>query len=73
MYLEVGEWRREFPTKYYEVYEMGYGYRAGNYIFDELINQINLLKKENERLKEENLELKKAATTSFSEVLKQGD
>lgn len=69
----MGEWRREFPDKYYEVDEMGYGYRPGNYIFDELINQINLLKKENERLKEENLELKKAATTSFSEVLKQGD
>ena len=51
----MGEWRREFPDKYYEVDEMGYGYRPGNYIFDELINQINLLKKENERLKEENL------------------
>ena len=53
----MGDWRREFPNKYYEVDDMGYGYRAGNYIFEELLNQIKQLKAENEKLKEENEKL----------------
>ena len=40
----MGEWRREFPDKYYEEDKMA---SAGNYILDELIRQIDVLKKEN--------------------------
>jgi len=64
------EWRREFPDKYYEEDKMG---SAGNYILDELIRQINLLRKENERLTKENLALKEKSSSSFAEVLKQGN
>tara|TARA_R100001594_G_scaffold15475_8_gene32458 strand:+ start:6707 stop:6904 length:198 start_codon:yes stop_codon:yes gene_type:complete len=64
------EWRREFPDKYYEEDKMA---SAGNYILDELIKQINLLRKENERLTKENLELKEKSSSSFAEVLKQGN
>ena len=46
---------------------------AGNYILDELIKQINLLRKENERLTKENLELQEKSSSSFAEVLKQGN
>ena len=69
----MGNWRREFPDKYYEVDDMGYGYRAGNYIFEELLNQIKQLKAENEKLKEENEKLKNKEESSFSEILKQGN
>jgi len=46
---------------------------AGNHILDELIKQINLLRKENARLTKENLELKEKSSSSFAEVLKQGN
>ena len=57
------EWRREFPDKYYEEDKMA---SACNYILDELIRQIDVLKKEN-------LELKEQKSSSFTEVLKQGN
>jgi len=66
----VGDWRREFPDKYYEEDKME---SAGNHILDELIKQINLLRKENARLTKENLELKEKSSSSFAEVLKQGN
>ena len=50
----MADWRREFPDKYYKEDKMG---SAGNYILDELIKQINLLRKENERLTKENKEI----------------
>ena len=69
----MGNWRREFPDKYYGVDNMGYGYRAGNYIFEELLIQIKQLKAENEKLKEENEKLKNKEESAFSEILKRGD
>tara|TARA_R100000315_G_scaffold30618_1_gene12231 strand:+ start:10144 stop:10365 length:222 start_codon:yes stop_codon:yes gene_type:complete len=73
MYLEVGEWRREFPDKYYrEEDHMGRG--VGNYVIDELMNQIKQLKERNAQLEEENRRLKKKKEpSSFTELLKQGD